>query len=151
MKRPSHSREIPAQIQMRVRYATDGSEPAIAPGVLLEKVAARDRVEVEVTVLSVVPAPPPASDEEAGRAEAVVEAAVERLLRAGFVATGLPAQGYPGWRIVEEVEREGYDLTMVGPGTESWLGRLLLGSVSTRVLHAAPTPVLVVHGGSGGP
>lgn len=45
--------------------------------------------------------------------------------------------------ILRIVEEDGYDLTAIGAGSTRWLGRLLLGSVSIRVLHASPTSVLV--------
>jgi nucleotide-binding universal stress UspA family protein len=51
--------------------------------------------------------------------------------------------GEPAAEIVGEVKRGQYDLIVVGSRGLGPLGRLLLGSVSTEVLRAAPCPVLV--------
>jgi nucleotide-binding universal stress UspA family protein len=67
----------------------------------------------------------------------IVDAAVARLRPGG--------EGSPGREIVNAVERDWHDLTVVGVGSSSWLGNRLLGSVSTYLLHSSPSSVLVVH------
>jgi nucleotide-binding universal stress UspA family protein len=138
---------------MRILYATDGFEPAIEAGVLLEKIGDRDRIDV--TVMSVthqgVPAPehmPLMLDPLPSRREdtvSIVDGAVEKLLEAGFKATGRTAEGHPGQEIVRVVEKDWYDLIVMGSGNRSWLGARLLGSVCTYVLHSSPWSVLVAH------
>ncbi len=138
---------------MKVLYASDGFEPAIQAGQLLEKIGDKDRIDV--TVMSVthagVPAPehlPLVLDPLPSRRKdtlAIVDAAVEKLVSAGFKASGHTAEGHPGQEIVRAVEDDWYDLVVMGAGGRSWLGARLLGSVSTYVLHSSPWSVLIVH------
>lgn len=138
---------------MKILYATDGFDPAIAAGELLEKVADKDRVEV--TVMSVthggIPAPEHAVlrlDPVAERRKdtlALVDATTEKLIAQGFRATARVAEGHPGQEIVRAVEDDWYDVVVMGAGRRSWLGNRLMGSVSTYVLHSSPWSVLIVH------
>ena len=138
---------------MKVLYATDGFDPAIQAGALLEKIGDRDRIDV--TVMSVthsgIPAPehvPIMLDPVPSRREdtlEIVDGAVDRLLHAGFKAAGRTAEGHPGQEIVRVVEKDWHDLIVTGSGNRTWLGARLLGSVSTYVLHSSPWSVLVAH------
>ena len=138
---------------MKVLYATDGFGPAIRAGQLLEKIGDRDRIDV--TVFSVshagIPAPEhlllqldPLPSRRKDTLE-IVDAAVEKLLSAGFKAKGHTGEGHPGQEIVRAVEDDWYDLVVMGAGGTSWVGSQLLGSVSTYVLHSSPWSVLIVH------
>jgi nucleotide-binding universal stress UspA family protein len=60
------------------------------------------------------------------------------------VTTSTPS-GHPGSETVHRAAADGADLIVVGAGNHRWLERVLLGSVSTRVLHTADTSVMVVH------
>jgi nucleotide-binding universal stress UspA family protein len=51
--------------------------------------------------------------------------------------------GDPAEQIVSEAQAGEYDLVVVGSRGRGPVGRLLLGSVSTEVVAAAPCPVLV--------
>jgi nucleotide-binding universal stress UspA family protein len=138
---------------VKVLYATDGFKPALQASQLLQRICAKDRIEI--TVMSVthtgIPAPehmPLMLDPLPSRREdtlAIVDAAVEKLLAAGFKARGHTAEGHPGQEIVRAVEEDWYDLIVMGGGRRSWLGSRLLGSVSTYVLHSSPWSVLIVH------
>jgi nucleotide-binding universal stress UspA family protein len=64
----------------------------------------------------------------------------------GIVADSVAPTGDPGWAIVDEARRLGADLIVMGTRGRSTVTRLLLGSVSTSVLHHAPCDVLVVRG-----
>jgi nucleotide-binding universal stress UspA family protein len=131
---------------MRILYATDGSRAANAGLAVVEKLADRQRTSIDV--VSVIPdVPEPGTDEVSG-ATSVVEAAVDRLVAAGFRADGDVARGAPAPTIIDR--SEGHDLILVGAGDKDWLGRMLLGSVSSAVLHAAACSVLIVHRPPGG-
>lgn len=52
--------------------------------------------------------------------------------------------GGPAQRIVDEAEKWGADLIVVGSHGHGFWGRLALGSVSDAVVHHAPCSVLVV-------
>jgi nucleotide-binding universal stress UspA family protein len=138
---------------VKVLYATDGFNPALQASLLLQRICAKDRIEI--TVMSVthtgIPAPehmPLMLDPLPSRREdtlAIVDAAVEKFLAAGFKAEGHTAEGHPGQEIVRAVEEDWYDLIVMGGGRRSWLGNRLLGSVSTYVLHSSPWSVLIVR------
>jgi nucleotide-binding universal stress UspA family protein len=57
--------------------------------------------------------------------------------------------GDPSTRIVEEAMRRAVDLVVVGSHGRSALGRLLLGSVSQKVVNEAPCSVRVARGRPG--
>jgi len=138
---------------MKVLFATDGFEPALDAGALIEKIGDRDRIDV--TVMSVthagIPAPehmPLMLDPVASRREdtlEIVDGAVSRLLNAGLKAAGRTAEGHPGQEIVRVVEKDWYDLVVMGSGNRTRLGARLLGSVSSFVLHSSPWSLLIAH------
>jgi nucleotide-binding universal stress UspA family protein len=134
---------------MKVLYGTDGGSPAGHALSLFERVANPE--ETAVTVVTVVgpgvfePAGRPADMPGAESSAALVRVAEERLEASGFGVEGKVLQGNPGAAILEEIVEGDYDLTIVGAGNKSRLGRLLLGSVSTKVLHGSPTSVLIVR------
>jgi nucleotide-binding universal stress UspA family protein len=109
--------------------------PASAPGILsgplhaaLAAVDAENRATLERALTA-----------EAGRLRARVPA-VETA-----VVTGMPADA-----IVRDIERCGTDLVVVGARGAGALARLLLGSVSEKVLRHAVCPVLIVRPATGG-
>jgi nucleotide-binding universal stress UspA family protein len=137
---------------MRVLYATDGSEAAIAAGDVL--IASADRAEVDVTLLSVVPTGMPAVKHLSGAlrpeedlreyAERVVAAGAARLRDAGFTVEEEIAEGRPDNVITRTAEQTGTDLLVVGAGPRSVLVGRLLGSATTALLHGS-TSMLVVR------
>jgi nucleotide-binding universal stress UspA family protein len=61
-------------------------------------------------------------------------------------------RGTPAEVILRSVREGGYDLVVMGSHGHGRLHRALLGSVSYRVLHDSPAPVLLIRrGASGGP
>lgn len=143
---------------MKILYATDGFPASDAAGQLIVEVA--DPKRVEVSVVSVAPhgsrhlehIPLQLDPIEARRRQCreIVDAAARRLKSEGFQAKGEALEGDPSDEILGLIESEGHDLTVVGSGKRTWLGNILLGSVSTAVLHASPSSVLVVHAYQGG-
>jgi len=55
------------------------------------------------------------------------------------------AVGHPGEQIIHRAEKERIDLIILGRRGRSMISRMMLGSVSERVLRYAHCPVMVVH------
>ena len=85
-----------------------------------------------------------AADREA--AERIAAAGVRLALAAGFEARPLPArEKRKTWRtLLGEAERHGAPVIVVGAHGLSGVGRALLGSVSSALVHRSARPVLVV-------
>ncbi|MGH2752084.1 MAG: universal stress protein [Actinomycetota bacterium] len=139
---------------MKVLVAIDGEPPSEEALRLLIKIG--DRNKIDLTVMAVegfdMALLEGARTEgrysrEAGRMHAteIVDRTVEECLAQGFRVTGRVAEGYPPFEILHEIERGRHEVTVLGTGKSSWMGQLMLGSVSTKVLHASPTSVLVVR------
>lgn len=65
------------------------------------------------------------------------------LLPADLEVDGLVAEGNAAEEILRRLEGGDYDLVVLGSRGRGPAGSLLLGSVSQRVLHGSPVPVLV--------
>ncbi len=72
------------------------------------------------------------------------DAVVERCEAAGVPVETAIRVGVPARAIREYAEEVGADLLVVGTHGRTGLDRLLLGSVSERVVRTSPVPVLVV-------
>jgi nucleotide-binding universal stress UspA family protein len=133
----------------RIVVGFDGSEHARKA---LERAA---ELADEGTTLAVVSAadvtyplagtvsPTAPADSEA-RADALAEARSWTEGR-GIEATFIEGHGDPAEVIVQEAEQSGADLIIVGTRGHGTAKRILLGSVSTHVVHNAPCDVLVVR------
>lgn len=138
---------------MKILFATDGSKASKSAAKLLTTAARRSGTEVTVlTVLDNEPMfpemyllEPDVAEKVRAASQAEVDSTVSDFHAAGFAAEGEVVEGLPGRSIVDRVEKGAFDLVVVGAGSRSWLGHLLLGSVSTCVLHRSPVSVLVVH------
>jgi nucleotide-binding universal stress UspA family protein len=85
------------------------------------------------------------SDDKRRRATEVAARAAGSLASNGFRAETAVAEGPAGAEIIRMVERGRFDLTVLGGGSRTWIGNMLLGSVSTYVLHSSPSSTLIVH------
>jgi nucleotide-binding universal stress UspA family protein len=138
---------------MRVLIATDGNAPAVQAQQLLERIGNRDELDITVMVVPVTvpavvehaPLPPEWEIEQVLHAHKLAKRTVAELDRAGFRADSCVRRGAPATEILRVIEEEEVGLTVMGAGHSSWLGNLILGSVSTRILHDSPSSVLVVH------
>ena len=65
----------------------------------------------------------------------------------GIKAEHLVETGEPGPTICDVAEAVGAEIIVIGSHGHGWLKRVLMGSVSTHVLHHAPCPVLVMRTG----
>ncbi|MGH7895403.1 MAG: universal stress protein [Candidatus Binatia bacterium] len=79
------------------------------------------------------------------RLEGMLARAEDQLGRLGKVERSVVV-GHPAAEVVAAAEESGVDLVVVGARGLGAAGRLILGSVSERVLQHAPCPVLIVKG-----
>jgi nucleotide-binding universal stress UspA family protein len=149
---------------MRVVIGTDGSDDAIAAAQRAIEVLASD---AELHLICV--AEPPAivsAGMESGFAGGIASADEVDVAWAGAIADARTAlerttnalgavtvethveQGASGAVLCESAEALGADVLVVGSRGRGAIRRVLLGSVSTHVVHNAPCPVLVVRSGS---
>lgn len=84
--------------------------------------------------------------QDASRAEAAKQLDAAAESRPGGIEPEVVAlDGDPGRAIIEQAERGGNDLIVMGSRGHGPIGSLVLGSVSTYVLQHSPVAVLVVH------
>ncbi len=134
---------------MKILIAYDGSEPAGHALTRAGQIALRGG---EVTVISVVPlqasgprsaGPVMSGDVEEHKRE--LNEAVAKLKEMGVDAKAIEAVGHPAEAIVDEAERGGFELIVVGHRGLHGVQRFLLGSTSSRVVTHAHCDVLVVR------
>jgi nucleotide-binding universal stress UspA family protein len=156
---------------MKLLIAYDGSRDADAAIDDLRSCGLPEDVSAEVISVAEVWLPPSDSiDDDNGRESAYVEelvresrekgerAVTEAQILAGF-ATGrvkaafqnwnvkaFATYGSPGWEIVNEAEKFGADMILLGAQGQSFLSRLVLGSISQRVLTEAACTVRIGRG-----
>ena len=82
---------------------------------------------------------------EAEWARDSLDKARARLTEGGVKGRTVEAHSDPADALVEQARTDGADLIVVGTRGLSTAQRLLLGSVSTKVVHHAPCDVLVVR------
>ena len=135
---------------MKILVGYDGSD---ASGRALERAGQEaSQHGGELTVISVVPlqASGPRSGgpvisgdvEEHGRE---LTEAVAKLKAMSVDATTIEAVGHPAESIVDEAERGGFDLIVVGTRGHHGIARFLIGSTASRVVTHAHCDVLVVR------
>jgi nucleotide-binding universal stress UspA family protein len=83
-------------------------------------------------------------DQERARAEIGAQAVVRRARALGARATFLVWEGDPAETILSASESERADLIILGSHERGRLGRIVLGSISTRVSEDARCQVLVI-------
>jgi len=135
----------------KILVAIDGSSAAIH--------AARTALELartsggEVTLAHVVPpvfVPPEVPFGATPFNEAAVKAG-ERVLEEASKELGAPnlkrvnLTGSPAERLADLADQEGYDLVVVGSKGRGAVSRVLVGSVTDRLVHICKKPVLVVR------
>jgi nucleotide-binding universal stress UspA family protein len=83
--------------------------------------------------------------------EDTLEARAEQLRQSGIKTSWRVQMGAPSEEIVRTAEEEHADMIVMGTHGRSGLNRVLLGSVTERVIRLARCPVLTVrHANSGG-
>jgi nucleotide-binding universal stress UspA family protein len=135
----------------RILAAYDGSPQSEKAVELAFSLA--ESVDASILIFAVARPPEPATSVEL---EAVLDAAREhyqeefKKVLETVRARGLDvktdiAVGHPGEQIIHRAEVEKVDLIVLGRRGRSKLARMVLGSVSERVLRYAHCPVMVVH------
>jgi nucleotide-binding universal stress UspA family protein len=109
---------------VKILYATDGGSPAMQALALLARVAAPDKSHV--TVVTVCRAVKAMVDVDDLGPDELLPSAVARLQQAG-VADHRLLNGHPATAILDEIIDGGFELTVLGAGNRSRLGRLLHG------------------------
>ncbi|HEX2102180.1 MAG TPA: universal stress protein [Solirubrobacteraceae bacterium] len=135
---------------MRIVVGYDGSDPAKHA---LDRVARYGTGNDEVTVVTVAELHARAGVTEGAhldpselpRRQQALEEAKAALAERGLQAETVVAQGDPGEAIVQVAEERNAELIVVGHRGLNPFERLLLGSVSSKVVHRAPCDVLVVR------
>ncbi len=139
--------DTPAAARPRILIAYDGSE---ASQRALERVARfmKDADVALVTVARPIYQDPrytgyaDPKDEEEQRQ--VLYAARDILARSGIAATGYAPVGDPADEIIATAKTFEANLIVIGARSLGSVGRLVLGSVSTKVMHESDCDVLVV-------
>lgn len=138
----------------RILVATDGSDRA---GVAIELVSAlRLRPQTQVEVFEVMLPLFPGVDDpgpallqlehlERRRIGSDLSDAFARLSRTGARVESAMRTGRPATEIVEEAERTGADLIVVGSRGRGSIATMLLGSVAAGIIDEATCPVLVAR------
>lgn len=127
----------------RILLATDGSEHSAAAGEVALGVA--KQCGLPVTVVSATTRSH--SEERKAEAKASVDRKVAALQAAGIQSNGVIAEGRPDDVVIETTAKEDADLIVVGSHGRTGLMRLVLGSISERIMGQAQCPVMVVNGG----
>jgi len=130
-----------------IAVAYDDTEEAKAALARAEALALACRATI---VVYTVAAPPTVVPGATGYTPAIPPEAAPIVTRAvkgvdeRLAATGRALAGTPGPTIAEACEEVGADLLVAGSRGYGPVMRVLIGSVSTQLVHKAPCPVLVV-------
>jgi len=120
-----------------ILIATDGSKYSDAAA--LEAIGIAKRCDSSLMVVSVA-----SSDAEISSAENNIKKVVELAEREGIKTKGFMLKGKPYDGIVKTSKQKRTDLIVVGSHGRTGLERLLMGSVTERVIGHAESAVLVV-------
>lgn len=123
----------------RILFATDGSVHSAAAGDAAISVA--KQCGLPVTVVSATTSSH--SEERRAEAQASIDRKLARMGEAGLQCNGIVAEGRPDEVVIETAAKEGADLIVVGSHGRTGLMRLVLGSISERIMDQAQCPVMV--------
>lgn len=133
---------------LRILIAVDGSEVSRRA---LERVARLLKEGAEVALVTVarpIYSQPPftgyADPKDKDEQRQVLYAARDALEREGIAATGLAPVGDPADEILRAARHVEADLIVMGARSLGSVKRLVLGSVSTKVMHESECDVLIV-------
>lgn len=134
----------------KILVAVDGSEASLHA--MRAAVSLAKGLGAQLTLAHVVPpmfVPPevpfgmqPWSDDALKGGEKLLEAAARE---AGLPCERLNLTGSPAERLADTAESGGFDLVVVGSKGRNAVSRVLIGSVTDRLVHICSRPVLVVR------
>lgn len=138
----------------RILVGVDGSEPSMKAAQLAAEIAIR--FGARVTLAYVVPRlllPPDAygltvadvEQEHRVFGEKLLAHALARLEESGVQVDTVVLSGPPAEGLAELAQAIDVDLVAVGSRGRGAVARMLLGSVTDRLVHICPKPVLVVR------
>jgi nucleotide-binding universal stress UspA family protein len=138
----------------RILVAIDGSDASQRAARLAADIAAR--FGSRLTLVYVVPRlllPPDVygltladvEREQRSHGEQLASEALAKLGEPGVETDTLVLSGAPAETLAEAAAAPGVDLVVVGSRGRGAAARVLLGSVSDRLVHICPKPILVVH------
>lgn len=134
----------------KILLATDASESSEAATARALGLAQAYGSKLQVLAVMEFPAQlygeAPVSDDWRDRLLAYVEGIAAQAKSLNIPATGLVLEGTPYKAIVDLAQKEKSSLIVMGAHGHTGLKRLLMGSVTERVIGHAPCPVLVVKG-----
>ena len=138
----------------RILVAVDGSEASLKAARMAADIAVR--FGARVTLAYVIPRlllPPDVygltlaevEREQRVHADKLVAEALARLGEPGVQVETAVLSGSPAETLAEAAGAPDGDLVVLGSPGRGAVARVLLGSVSDRLVHISPKPVLVVH------
>jgi nucleotide-binding universal stress UspA family protein len=125
----------------RIVLATDGSAHSAAAAETARAVASQ--CQMPVTVVSATTRSH--SAERKAEARTAVDRVIAALKAAGVACEGVVAEGRPDEVVIETAAGGKADLIVVGSHGRTGLSRLILGSISERIMGQAQCPVLVAR------
>jgi nucleotide-binding universal stress UspA family protein/YHS domain-containing protein len=123
---------------MKVLVPYDGSELSEQAAVMAIELLAQHRLDLLLLRVAADP-------EGATEAQASLYEATQRLATSPAAVTPLLTFGRPEQEIVRCADQHGADLIAMSTHGHSMLARMLVGSVTDRVIRTSPVPVLVMH------
>jgi len=138
----------------RILVAVDGSDSALRAARMAADVAIR--FGARLTLAYVVPRlllPPDVygltvaevEREQRAHADELIHDALAKLGESGVDVETNVLNGPPAESLAEAAAAPDVDLVVVGSRGKGAVKRMLLGSVSDRLVHICPKPILVVH------
>lgn len=125
----------------RILLATDGSAHGEAAARAAQAVAAQ--CQVPVTVVSATTRSH--SAERKAEAQAAVDKVSADLKAAGIASEGVVSEGRPDEVVIDTATARNADLIVVGSHGRTGFSRLILGSISERIMGQAQCPVLIAR------
>jgi nucleotide-binding universal stress UspA family protein len=138
----------------RILVAVDGSDPSVKAARMAADIALR--FGAKLTLVHVVPKlllPPDVYGLTIAEVEKEHRAYADRLLEKAVESIGEPSvevdtavlYGAPAEAIAETAAATDVGMIVIGSRGHGAVARMFLGSVSDRLIHISPKPVLVVH------